>query len=172
MSLLEVRDVALRFGGVTALDGVSFDVAPGEIFAIVGPNGVGKSTLFNLISRFYEPAEGDVLFEGESILGRAPSEIAALGIARTFQNIELFEHSTVLQNLLVGRHTRRQTSLLSQVVFTPCGPAGGDRAPRRRRARHRLSRPPALPGKDDRRPFPMACARWWRSAGRSPSSRS
>ena len=119
MSLLEVRDVTLRFGGVKALDGVSFAVEEGEIFAIVGPNGAGKSTLFNLISRFYAPAAGDIRFEGESILGRAPSGIAALGIARTFQNIELYEHSTVLQNLLVGRHTRRRASILSQILFTP-----------------------------------------------------
>ena len=119
MSLLEVRDVTLRFGGVKALDGVSFAVEEGEICAIVGPNGAGKSTLFNLISCFYAPAAGDIRFEGESILGRAPSGIAALGIARTFQNIELYEHTTVLQNLLVGRHTRRRASILSQILFTP-----------------------------------------------------
>ena len=131
MSLLEVEGATLRFGGVTALDAVSFEVEQGEIFAIVGPNGAGKSTLFNLISRFYEPAAGDIRFDGESILRKGPSEIATLGIARTFQNIELFEHSTVLQNLLVGRHTRRQTSLLSQVVFT--------RAVRREEIAHRAA---------------------------------
>ena len=119
MSLLEVRDVSLRFGGVTALDRVSFSVERGEVFAIVGPNGAGKSTLFNLISRFCEPAQGEVRFEGESILGRPASGIAALGIARTFQNIELFEHSTVLENLLVGRHVRRRADIVSQIVFTP-----------------------------------------------------
>ena len=119
MTLLEVRDATVRFGGLTALEGVSCAVERGEIFAIVGPNGAGKSTLFNLISRFYEPASGDVRFEGESILARSPSDIAALGIARTFQNIELFERSTVLQNLLIGRHTRRRASLPSQIVFAP-----------------------------------------------------
>ena len=119
MSLLEVRDATLRFGGVTALNGVSLTVERGEIFAIVGPNGAGKSTLFNLISRFYEPAAGDVLLNGESILGRIPSEMAALGVARTFQNIELFAHSTVLQNLLVGRHAHRRASIPSQILFTP-----------------------------------------------------
>ena len=119
MSLLEVRDATLRFGGVSALDRVSFAVERGQIFAIVGPNGAGKSTLFNLISRFYEPASGDVLLDGESILGRSPSEMAALGVARTFQNIELFGHSTVLQNLLVGRHARRRASIASQILFTP-----------------------------------------------------
>ena len=119
MSLLEVRGATLRFGGIAALERVSFSVERGEVFAIVGPNGAGKSTLFNLVSRFYDPAEGEVRFEGRSILERSPSEIAALGIARTFQNIELFEHSTVLENLLVGRHTRRRSPIVSQILFTP-----------------------------------------------------
>ena len=119
MSLLDVRKVTVRFGGLTALDDVSFAVEAGEIFAIVGPNGAGKSTLFNVISRFYEPVSGDVRLNGETILGRSAAEIAALGIARTFQNIELFDRSTVLQNLLIGRHTRRRASILSQLVFTP-----------------------------------------------------
>lgn len=119
MSLLEIRDVSVRFGGVNALRRVSFSVEQGEVFAIVGPNGAGKSTLFNLISRFCEPAEGDVRFEGESILDRPASGIAALGIGRTFQNIELFELSTVLENLLIGRHVRRRAGILSQIVFTP-----------------------------------------------------
>ena len=119
MSLLEVRDITLRFGGVTALDRVSFSVERGEVFAIVGPNGAGKSTLFNLVSRFCDPVEGEVRFEGESLLERPASGIAELGIARTFQNIELFELSTVLENLLVGRHVRRRASTLSQIFFTP-----------------------------------------------------
>ena len=119
MSLLEIHDVSLRFGGLRALDGVSFQVQPGEVFSIVGPNGAGKSTLFNLVSRFYDPDEGDVRFGGRSILDRTASEVAGLGIARTFQNIELFEHSTVLQNLLVARHTSRRPSILSQILFTP-----------------------------------------------------
>ncbi len=119
MRFLDIRDVTVRFDGVTALEGVSCAVEQGEIFAIVGPNGAGKSTLFNLISRFCEPASGDVLFEGASILGHSPPGIAALGIARTFQNIELFERSTVLQNLLIGRHTRRRAAIPSQLVFAP-----------------------------------------------------
>ena len=119
MSLLEVREATVRFGGVTALRRVSFSVERSEVFAIVGPNGAGKSTLFNLISRFCDPAEGEVRFEGESILGRPASGIAGLGIARTFQNIELFELSTVLENLLVGRHVRRRASIASQIAFTP-----------------------------------------------------
>jgi branched-chain amino acid transport system ATP-binding protein len=118
-ALLEVENVTLRFGGVTAVDGVSFSVEEGEVFALVGPNGAGKSTLFNLVSRFYDPAEGDIRFMGESILSRAPHEIARLGIARTFQNIELFEQATVLQNLLVGRQRHRASNLVSEMLFTP-----------------------------------------------------
>ena len=119
MSLLEVREATLRFGGLTALDSVSFRVEAGEVFSIVGPNGAGKSSLFNLVSRFYVPDTGDVRFAGRSILSRGASEVAGLGIARTFQNIELFEYSTVLQNLLVARHSHRRSSILSQILFTP-----------------------------------------------------
>ena len=119
MSLLEVRDATLRFGGVTALDRVSFDVEEGEVFAIVGPNGAGKSTLFNLVSRFHDPASGRIRFDGRSLLDRPASGIAGLGIARTFQNTELFERSTVLENLLVGRHVHRRASIGAQLLFTP-----------------------------------------------------
>ncbi len=119
MSLLDVRNVTVRFGGLTALEDVSFDVGEGEIFALVGPNGAGKSTLFNVISRFHEPVSGDVRLDGTGILDRSPAEMAALGVARTFQNIELFERSTVLENLLIGRHTRRQASIPSQILFAP-----------------------------------------------------
>ena len=118
-ALLELEEVTLRFGGVTAVDRVSFSVEEGEVFALVGPNGAGKSTLFNLVSRFYDPAGGDIRFRGESILKRAPHEIARLGIARTFQNIELFEQATVLQNLLVGRQRHRRGNLVSEMLFTP-----------------------------------------------------
>ena len=119
MSLLEIDNVTLRFGGVVAVDQVSFSVEEGEVFAIVGPNGAGKSTLFNLVSRFYDPAEGDIRFAGKSILSLVSDEIAGLGIARTFQNIELFEQATVLQNLLVGRHRHRKSNLISQALFLP-----------------------------------------------------
>ncbi len=117
MSLLSVKDLAIAFGGVKAVDGVSFDVEPGEVFTIVGPNGAGKSTIFNLISRFYQPTGGSIHFDGRDITHLRPDQIAPLGIARTFQNIELFEHSTVLQNLLVGRHSRRRTSWIEDVLF-------------------------------------------------------
>jgi branched-chain amino acid transport system ATP-binding protein len=119
MSLLQVRDLAIAFGGVKAVDGVSFDVEPGEVFTIVGPNGAGKSTIFNLISRFYQPTAGTITFDGRDITRLSPEQIAPLGIARTFQNIELFEHSTVLHNLLVGRHSRSSTSWLSDMFFLP-----------------------------------------------------
>lgn len=119
MSLLEIENVTLRFGGVVAVDRVSFSVEEGEVFALVGPNGAGKSTIFNLISRFYDPVEGDIRFAGESILKHPPHDIARLGIARTFQNIELFEHATVLQNLLVGRHRHRKSTFITETLFTP-----------------------------------------------------
>ena len=119
MSLLSVKDLAIAFGGVKAVDGVSFDVEPGEVFTIVGPNGAGKSTIFNLISRFYQPTGGTIHFDGRDITNMRPDQIAPLGIARTFQNIELFEHSTVLHNLLVGRHSRRKTTWIEDMLFLP-----------------------------------------------------
>ena len=119
MSLLEFDNVTLRFGGVVAVNQVSFSVEEGEVFALVGPNGVGKSTVFNLISRIYDPAEGDIRFDGKSILSMKPYEMARLGIARTFQNIELFEQATVMQNLLVGRHRHRQSNFVTELLFTP-----------------------------------------------------
>jgi len=119
MSLLTLENVTLRFGGLVAVDNVSFHVGEGEVFALVGPNGAGKSTLFNLISRFYNPAEGDIKFDGKSILKMRSDQVPSLGIARTFQNIELFEQSTVLQNLLVGRHRHTGVSGFAQVFFTP-----------------------------------------------------
>jgi len=119
MSLLSVENLAIHFGGVKAVDGVSFDVEPGEVFTIVGPNGAGKSTIFNLISRFYQPTHGKITFDGEDITATPAHHIAELGIARTFQNIELFDHSTVLQNLLVGGHTKRKASWLEDVFHLP-----------------------------------------------------
>ena len=111
-ALFEADNISIAFGGIRAVDGVSFDVKEGEIFAIVGPNGAGKSTIFNLISRIYEPTGGRLVFEGEDITNVAPHSIAGRGIARTFQNIELFEHATVLDNLLIGRHCRAKPKLL------------------------------------------------------------
>ena len=119
MSLLEFKNVTLKFGGLTAVNDLSFSVKEGEVFAIVGPNGAGKSTVFNLISRFYNPYAGAIRFDGHDLLQVKPSAVAAFGVARTFQNIELFEHATVLQNLLVGRHRHRKTNMLSEILFLP-----------------------------------------------------
>ncbi|KAF0120087.1 MAG: branched-chain amino acid transport system ATP-binding protein, partial [Xanthobacteraceae bacterium] len=96
--------ISVQFGGLKAVDGVSFTVDKGEVFTIIGPNGAGKTTVFNIISRIYNPTAGRVLLEGEEITRLPAHRVAGLGIARTFQNIELFEHATVLQNLLIGAH--------------------------------------------------------------------
>jgi branched-chain amino acid transport system ATP-binding protein len=106
MALLEVRDVTLRFGGIVALDGVSFDVEEGQISGLIGPNGAGKTTAFNVITRLYKPDSGDVLLEGSSILKQPSFKIVRKGIARTFQNIQLFRTMSVLENVLVGAHGR------------------------------------------------------------------
>ena len=116
--LLAVSHLGVRFGGVLAVDDVSFEVRRGEVFTLIGPNGAGKTTVFNLISRLYTPSSGSIEFDGQPLLARAPHEIAGLGIARTFQNIELFENATVLQNLLIGRHTHRRTGFVSDLAFT------------------------------------------------------
>jgi branched-chain amino acid transport system ATP-binding protein len=118
-ALIESRHLSISFGGIKAVDDVSFTVAKGEIFAIVGPNGAGKSTIFNLISRIYQPTGGCLIFEGEDITNVAAHTIARRGIARTFQNIELFEHATVLDNLLIGRHCRAKPNILAEILFTP-----------------------------------------------------
>jgi branched-chain amino acid transport system ATP-binding protein len=116
--LLSARNLSVRFGGVLAVNNVSFDVQPGEVFTLIGPNGAGKTTVFNLISHIYTPTSGDIRFQGQVLSGLPPHQIASLGIARTFQNIELFEHATVLQNLLIGRHTHRRTGLWREILFT------------------------------------------------------
>jgi branched-chain amino acid transport system ATP-binding protein len=119
MSLLRVENLSMHFGGIKAVDGVAFDVEEREVFTIIGPNGAGKTTIFNLISRIYAPTSGTVIYRDIDITRRAPYEIAGLGIARTFQNIELFEHATVLDNLLIGRHCRRSTNPLADLFFLP-----------------------------------------------------
>lgn len=119
MNLLEVKDLSIKFGGLKAVDNVSFDVREGEVFTIVGPNGAGKSTIFNLISRFYTPSTGSITFRGEDITSLGAEAIAPLGIARTFQNIELFDQSSVLQNLLVGRHCKRESNFFANALFLP-----------------------------------------------------
>ncbi|MFZ5543508.1 MAG: ABC transporter ATP-binding protein [Pseudomonadota bacterium] len=116
--LLTAKDLSVRFGGVLAVNQVSFEVHQGEVFTLIGPNGAGKTTVFNLISRIYTPTTGELHFEGRLLNAVPPHAVARLGIARTFQNIELFEHATVLQNLLIGRHVHRETSLWQEMLFT------------------------------------------------------
>jgi len=116
-ALLTLEGISIRFGGVTALREVSFSVRAGEIFALIGPNGAGKTTLFNVVSGIYPSQAGSVVFDGQDLGRVPPHRIAALGIARTFQNIELFDHATVLQNLLIGGHTRRRTGLWQDLLF-------------------------------------------------------
>src|SRR3954449_1673194 len=114
--LLSVRDVALRFGGIVALDGVSFDLHRGQILGLIGPNGAGKTTLFNCLSRLYTPNGGDVLFEGKTILNRPRHDIPHIGIGRTFQNVALFDKMSVLDNVKVGCHSRSSTSFFDNAL--------------------------------------------------------
>ena len=118
MSFLVLKDITIRFGGITAVNKISLDINKGEIFALVGPNGAGKSTIFNIISRLYEQNEGEIFFEGASLNKLKAFDISRVGIARTFQNIELFENATVLQNLLVGTNTRKTSNMVSEIFFT------------------------------------------------------
>jgi branched-chain amino acid transport system ATP-binding protein len=106
MALLAVENVTRRFGGIVALANVSLELAPGQICGLIGPNGAGKSTLFNLVTRLYRPNEGRIVFDGKDLTRTPPHRIVRLGIARTFQNLVLFQSMTVLENLLVGAHTR------------------------------------------------------------------
>jgi len=117
--LLSVRDVSVRFGGIVALDGVTFDVFAGQIAGLIGPNGAGKTTLFNCLSRLYTPNGGDILFEGSSILGRPRYSIPQIGIGRTFQNVALFDRMSVLDNVKVGCHSRSSSSFLDNALRLP-----------------------------------------------------
>lgn len=119
MSLLEAHDLSVSFGGIKAVRDVSFTVEPGEVFSIIGPNGAGKTTIFNLVSRFYEADSGGMAFDGMDITGAPPHRIAELGIARTFQNTELFEHESVLTNLLIAHNVHRRTNLVTDLLFLP-----------------------------------------------------
>jgi branched-chain amino acid transport system ATP-binding protein len=111
--LLAVCDVSVVFGGIIALNGVSFDMHKGKILGLIGPNGAGKTTLFNCLSRLYQPSKGDILLEGESILTRPAHKIAEIGIGRTFQNVALFPNLSVLDNVRVGTHARTKSDIVS-----------------------------------------------------------
>ena len=117
--LLEVCDVALRFGGIVALDGVSFELEEGQILGLIGPNGAGKTTLFNCLSRLYTPNRGDILFEGRSMLARPPHRIAEIGIGRTFQNLALFAPQSVLDNVRIGAHAHSRSDFVSDTLRLP-----------------------------------------------------
>jgi branched-chain amino acid transport system ATP-binding protein len=119
MSFFKVENLGIHFGGVVAVDKVSFEVKRGEVYTIIGPNGAGKTTIFNLIGLIYPATTGQIFLEDKPLTGSVPHRIAQLGIARTFQNIELFEHATVLQNLLIGRHRHRVTNMWQELLFTP-----------------------------------------------------
>jgi branched-chain amino acid transport system ATP-binding protein len=128
VALLEVRNVTRRFGGIVAVDDVSFDVPDGQVVGLIGPNGAGKTTVFNLVTRVYRPDAGDVRFAGESLLGTSPHGIVGRGIARTFQNLELFRTMTVLENVLVGAHARAGRLVARDVLeYLGLGDAAGRR---------------------------------------------
>ena len=119
MAFFKVENLTKKFGGLTAVDDISFEVRPGEVYTIIGPNGAGKTTIFNLVSLIYPATTGRVIFEDRDLSGLPPDKVAAMGIGRTFQNIELFEHATVLQNLLIGRHAHASTNVFSELLFLP-----------------------------------------------------
>ncbi len=128
--LLDLDGISLSFKGIKAITDVSFQVGTEELFAIIGPNGAGKTSVFNTISQVYRPQEGDIRWKGQSILGSRPDRVAGMGIARTFQNIELFPHMTVLENLLLGRHIRMKRSWLAGALWV--GPAKREEMEHRR----------------------------------------
>ena len=117
--ILSIRNATKRFGGLVAVNDVSFDVARGEVFALIGPNGAGKTTLFNCITGLFPPTEGEIVFEGQDIAGNKPHQAAKLGIARTFQNIRLFDYMTAMDNVRVGQHVRMRSKLWDALFKTP-----------------------------------------------------
>ena len=119
MNILETRQVTKRFGGLSAVNRVSIEIPESSIYSIIGPNGAGKTTLFNCITGFYQPDEGDMLFQGQSLVGYAPDRVTRQGISRTYQNIRLFPAMTALENILVGAHPRLESNWLDAILHTP-----------------------------------------------------
>ena len=119
MSLLEVTDLTKRFGGLLALAGLELTVEEGEIVSVIGPNGAGKSTLFNLVTGLYGPDRGSIAFHGDPVVGLRPNQITRLGIARTFQTVHLFPNMTVLENAMVGQHTRSTSGVVGSILRLP-----------------------------------------------------
>src|SRR5215471_11889794 len=117
--LLRVANVGVRFGGIVALERVSFDLEAGQMLGLIGPNGAGKTTLFNCFSRLYTPVEGDILFEGASILDKPPHRMVEIGIGRTFQNLALFARMSVIDNVRVGGHHLSRSDFLSDALYLP-----------------------------------------------------
>ena len=171
LSLLEVGGIVMRFGGVVALDGPSFSVGEGRVCGLIGPNGAGKTTLFNCVSRLAEPAEGSIRFDGTELLDKRAHEIAALGIARTFQHLALVPALTVRENVMLGAHHRTARASLAAALHLPEGAPRGARDARRRRrgarARRACATSPAAPS----RASPTASSSGSSSPARSASGR-
>jgi branched-chain amino acid transport system ATP-binding protein len=119
MALLEVKQLSIQFGGVKAVQNVSFEIESGVIYAVIGPNGAGKTTLFNLITGVYTPTSGEILLDGESIVGKAPNELARRGVARTFQNLQICMNMSALENVMVGAHLRLDRNPLKAALRFP-----------------------------------------------------
>ncbi|CAN5210891.1 ABC transporter ATP-binding protein [soil metagenome] len=136
--LLEVRDLALRFGGITALSGVSFDVGAGELFALIGPNGSGKTSVFNCLNGVYRPQSGTITFDGRPLVGARPTRTAEMGIARTFQNLALFVNLDVIDNLMLGRHHLIRTGFVTGALWL--GPARREEVAHRERVEELVER--------------------------------
>lgn len=118
-AILTVTDLCMRFGGLLAVDNVSLTVKPNQVFGVIGPNGAGKTTIFNCISGFYKPSSGQILLDNKAIHGKSSHKVAQMGLVRTFQNVRLFKHLTVLENLLVAQHQHINTGLLAGLFKTP-----------------------------------------------------
>ncbi|CAN5266055.1 hypothetical protein BH10PSE11_BH10PSE11_02990 [soil metagenome] len=119
MTILAASDIGISFGGIKAIDGVSFNVSPGQILSIIGPNGAGKTTLFNIVSGVYECDQGRVELSDEDVTGLTPDKLAARGLSRTFQNLQIFQRMTAAENVMVGRHLRERCNLLADMFRLP-----------------------------------------------------